>query len=92
VTNHECTYGVFNDNGQEVTLTFLSEPGVGGPERGLRSEWLDRRKRYITPYVYCPYCGEKLNWNKFKRWVKQIDYSEAGPWGVGSGDQQQAKR
>lgn len=86
MTNHECTYGVFNDyGGQGVTLTFLSDPlGGGGPERGLKSEWIDRRKGYITPYVYCPYCGEKLNWNKLKRRVKEIDYAESEPF-MGSG-------
>jgi hypothetical protein len=78
-------YGVFNDDGREVTKDTLSEPDwpVYSHESGFfsigsKSEWLDRRKGFITPYVYCPYCGEKLDWRKLKRWVKQIDQFESG--------------
>jgi hypothetical protein len=34
------------------------------------SEVLDFRKGYLSGYTYCPFCGEKINWNKIKESLK----------------------
>ena len=34
------------------------------------SEVLDGRRGYLSAYIYCPYCGEKINWNKIKESLK----------------------
>lgn len=34
------------------------------------SEVLDGRRGYLSAYTYCPFCGEKINWNKIKDSLK----------------------
>jgi hypothetical protein len=80
MSSHSCVYGIFHDGGDELTQTSLSE--AGRPiliwdgwkrEYGKVSDWIDRRKGYIRPFNYCPYCGIKLNWREFKAYAKQLD-------------------
>lgn len=32
---------------------------------------LDRRKCLTTMYNYCPWCGEKIDWDKIKKGLKE---------------------
>ena len=34
------------------------------------SDFLDRRKGYITMFVFCPYCASKIDWDKIKQDLK----------------------
>ena len=33
-------------------------------EPQTKSQIVDGRKGYLSRFVYCPYCGEKLNWKQ----------------------------
>lgn len=33
------------------------------------SDFLDRRKNYMTLFNYCPDCGEKINWSNIKKLI-----------------------
>lgn len=34
------------------------------------SDFLDLRKRYLTMFFFCPYCGTEINWKKIKEALK----------------------
>ena len=36
--------------------------GLLNGEPQTKSQIVDGRKGYLSRFVYCPYCGEKLNW------------------------------
>lgn len=76
---HECVYGIMDST--ELTETSLSTVGrpIIGYQFGYFAQYgkvkdlIDRRKGYITGYYYCPYCGKKLDWDRFRACAKSID-------------------
>lgn len=36
-------------------------------EPQTKSQIVDGRKGYLSRFIYCPYCGEKINWKKVIR-------------------------
>lgn len=77
--DHDCVYGVTND-GKEIDACFLSSGGYpkikmkdGSIIIGHRSSYLDKRRNIATHYKFCPYCGEKLDYESIKRLVNDDD-------------------
>ena len=38
--------------------------GLLNGEPQTKSQIVDGRKGYLSRFVYCPYCGEKVNWKQ----------------------------
>ena len=82
---HECVYGVIAETAQEISVTDLcnlrSTPCYmkkGRKVIGLISDYLDRRRNLATHYVYCPYCGKKLDRNFIKEYAYGVEESLYG--------------
>lgn len=53
----------------EVTSIFNMMPkykeyGMLKGKPLTKKEIVDNRRGYLTRFVYCPYCGEKVNWKQ----------------------------
>ena len=53
--------------------------GLLNGEPQTKSQIVDGRKGYLSRFVYCPYCGEKVNWKQvLSNCTKRLCYALAG--------------
>jgi hypothetical protein len=74
----ECLHYYMLYNGKNISEAHLYDLSysTGIKEIPPLYKIVDRRTRYAEHYVYCPKCGSKLDWNKFKRMADaHWDYS-----------------
>lgn len=57
-----------NNNTFEYGLNTYGEHFMNGLMKELRlKDYFDNRKNLnLNKFNYCPYCGEKINWKKYK--------------------------
>lgn len=71
--DHECTIGIWYDYHYSNTITFndLKKECLTPPIMFSLKDYLDwRRSTNITRFVYCPYCGKKIDWKGMKNSIK----------------------
>ena len=61
VTKSTIGYGV--EKIVNIQPTF-KKYGLLKGEPQTKSQIVDGRKGYLSRFVYCPYCGEKVNWKQ----------------------------
>lgn len=47
--------------------------GLWNGEPQTKSQIIDGRKGYLSRFVYCPYCGVKVNWKQVTAKIKKGD-------------------
>lgn len=78
-----CKIGLFYDERKRlITFEELKDEGIRSYydlNNGFKlkvihvSDYLDRRKRYMSHFNYCPYCGEKIYWEKMRKSAKESE-------------------
>ena len=46
------------------------------PREYKATDFLDRRKGYITMFNHCPYCGDKIDWRSIKKHIAEVTSDE----------------
>jgi hypothetical protein len=57
---------VYSWNSHAKTMLFLTGDSSKYDKSYKPTDFIDRRKGYMTLFNNCPYCGEKINWSDIK--------------------------
>lgn len=74
-TQHECYIGIWNDYySPTITLEELKSKVLERPMVYTLEQYFDwRYNTNLTRFVYCPYCGKKIDWKGMKDSIKNND-------------------
>ena len=65
--NHECIIGLFNDYDRTALVTFNELKSLEEYSSFNMKQYCDwRYSTNITRFVYCPFCGKKIDWKNLK--------------------------
>lgn len=68
----ECSVGILSWCDRDMSIKeVLDQCKVGIPVDPLAV--FDKRKGYFHFFSYCPYCGDKINWTKIRKELKESD-------------------